>query len=274
MPVSKRRSEQGLTDIPTTDTPVLMPVPMLTPVQEVGNIWLKRDDLWQGAPPAKGGKARTADAVCRRAVQEGLTEICAAIDRNSSVPGMLSRVCWHYRLGLRLWIPASKDPLPLPLAEAQENGAALVEIRPGYMSVRRKRLREYVASTEGTVEIGLGLIWGKCGQYETFIQTRNVMELVEAGEVRRVVVPVGSGGMLRGMVPGLPRVPIFGVCCGGIPDDRFPPNVTLVQSRHGFHKSVKASIGDTVLDPVYEAKCFEYLREGDLLWLVGHRDSQ
>lgn len=262
MPVAKRESQP-------------VSAVNLTPVQQVGNIWLKRDDLWQGQAPAKGGKSRTAAIICRRALEIGFRDICAAVDRNSSVPAMLSRVCKYYSVGLHIWLPAAKGELPPVFVEAKTNGATLYEISPGYMSVRRKRLRDHVKANEGrAVEIGIGLIWEDWGYSATAAQTANVQELFDAGKIDRVVVPVGSGGMLRGIIQGLPNVPILGVCCGNPPSIYLPPTVELVRAEKDFHSTVTASIGDVVLDPVYEAKCLPFLSDGDLLWIVAHRSTQ
>lgn len=268
----------------------------LTPVQKVGSYWLKRDDLWQGAAPARGGKARTAEMLCIRAKTRGVTEFHSTHDRNSSVPGMLARVCQHHCIGLHLWYPDSATPMAAPFIEAWRCGAVAHPIRPGYMSVRKKRMRDFV---EGTGEyacqhaiLDVGLRWEDCGRAETAVQAANVLDLVKRGEARRVVVPVGSGGMLLGISDGLPGIPILGVCCGGFPDVELPGNVELVKSSLEFACEVRAAIchdggwhfipeawenpceGDVDLDPVYEAKCVEFLEEGDLLWLVAHRDTE
>lgn len=251
---------------------------VITPVERCGGYWLKRDDLW-GAPglPARGGKARTADAICRRARGLGVAELCSAHDRNSGVPAVLARVCRHHGVSLRVWLPASKDALPGPFLEAIKYGAVLEEVRPGYMSVRQKRMRDYAEGTAGrAVVLGVGLQWDGCGMVETAAQTCNVVDLVRRGEVRRVVVPVGSGGMLRAVAFGLMPcgVPILGVCCGSPPEGNLPSAVTLVQSSVGFAATVEGRVGEVELDPVYEAKCLEFMEPGDLLWIVAHRDTE
>ena len=256
--------------------PVAKRESVLTPVVRVGDIWLKRDDLWQGEAPARGGKARTAEVICRTARALGIEELCSAHDRNSSVPGMLARVCRHYGVSLRLWLPAAKDPLPPVFAEAKQCGAVLEEVRPGYMSVRQKRMRDYAEASGGRATIlGIGLNWRGCGIAETQAAAANVAALHARGAIRRVVCPVGSGGMLAGIAAGLgPACPILGVCVGGTPAATYPPNVTLVAATKPFHADVRAAIGPISLDPAYEAKCAEFLQAGDLLWIVAHRDTQ
>lgn len=252
---------------------------MLTPVQKVGPYFLKRDDLWHGEAPAQGGKSRTAALLCERAKELCVEELCICVDRNSSVPGMVSRVCKHYGIKLRMFLPSSSKSLPKVFKEAEANGAELVEVLTGYMSVRRKRARDYVERSSGkAVLVNVGLLWDGIGTAETAEQAANVCKLIDSGEVKRIVVPVGSGGMLKGIVLGLtPRcLPVIGVCCGNPPKmDWSATHVKLVQSSFKFDEDIKgAELGAVALDPTYEAKCLEFLEEGDLLWIVAHRDTE
>lgn len=264
---------------------------MITPVERVGDIWLKRDDLWCGEAPAQGGKSRTADAVCRKAVDMKYVEINSCHDRNSSVPGMLARVCKHYGLRLRLWIPASREPLTPVFEDAIEHGAVLEEIRPGYMSVRQKRMIDHVNSVMKSIALGVGLNWMGCGHYETVMQVSNVHDLILSGDVKRVVMPIGSGLMFEAVRRTIPYTPMLGVACGTLIGTSFSykhtcfvdmscgggvtkSEVIRPQVKKDFHQEVTASVGGVDLDPVYEAKCFEFLQPGDLLWIVGHRDTQ
>ncbi len=255
----------------------------MTPIHKAGGIYLKRDDLWRGEAPAQGAKARTATAICERAVKEGVTELNSIHDRNSSTPGVVARVCKHYGVALRLWVPASKEPLSPVFEDAVKNGAILQEVKPGYMSNRVKKATNHVHNGRGRVLLGIGLRWDNCGLAETLVQAANVLAHVAPTDEahrkdRRVVVPVGSGVMFGFIARALPKVPLLGVCVGSVPryltEFPLPPWIELVQSRHDFHHEVEAKIGDVPLDPVYEAKCLEHLRDGDLLWIVAHRDTQ
>lgn len=39
------------------------------------------------------------------------------------------------------------------------------------------------------------------------------------------------------------------------------------------HRAPDTTLGVLALDPIYEAKCLPFLRDGDLLWVVGLRPS-
>ena len=47
---------------------------------------------------------------------------------------------------------------------------------------------------------------------------------------------------------------------------------TIVKSDLDYEKEAKIfNIGNVELDKIYEAKCLPFLRDGDLLWIVGKR---
>jgi len=246
---------------------------MLTPIERHGNFLVKRDDLWDECGVAHGGKARTAGLICRYVLSKGGIAIAVALDRNSSVPGMLSRVCKFNKLKLYVHIPRASSDLSPVFQEASSNGAEFFEHYPGYMSVRRKRLRNHAELNPGTYELGLGLSLNSIGVKETAEQVYNIPD-----DIRRVIVPVGSGGMLKGIVSGLGKgdcpPKVIGVCAGNPPDVELPAWVSLVQAQTAFSREVIAGIGSLSLDPTYEAKCLPFLQPGDLLWIVAHRDTE
>ena len=119
-----------------------------------------------------------------------------------------------------------------------------------------------------------------------FVETNRAGQVANVpADVRRVVIPVGSGMSLAGVLAG--RVaqdmhwPVLGVVVGASPEarlDRWAPGWRWDGSvQLNWHPSdygtparmpYLAGIG---LDPFYEAKCLPYLRPGDLLWIVGRR---
>ena len=75
-------------------------------------------------------------------------------------------------------------------------------------------------------------------------------------------------------------MPVVGVQVGGKYEKRlqtYAPedmNLTTVKSTYDYHKYYENNqIGDLKLDPIYEAKCLDFIEEGDLLWVVGIRDG-
>src|ERR1700721_2403977 len=141
----------------------ILKYPMLTPIERHGNFLVKRDDLLDECGVSHGGKARTAGLICRYVLSKGGIAIAVALDRNSSVPGMLSRVSNFNKLKLYGHIPRASSDLSPVFQEASSNGAEFFEHYPGYMSVRRKRLRNHAELNPGTYELGLGLSFNILG---------------------------------------------------------------------------------------------------------------
>jgi 1-aminocyclopropane-1-carboxylate deaminase/D-cysteine desulfhydrase-like pyridoxal-dependent ACC family enzyme len=108
-------------------------------------------------------------------------------------------------------------------------------------------------------------------------------------DTQRIVIPVGSGMSLAGVLTGLEamgnyRTFVLGVVVGASPHkrlDKFAPinwfgRVVLAQSEVPYHSAVVPAVlpgTELELDPIYEAKCIEYLKPGDLLWVVGRRNA-
>jgi hypothetical protein len=242
--------------------------PELTPVQQVGNVWLKRDDLYSVAGVA-GGKVRSCWALA-----QGATGLVTAGSRASPQVNIVAHIA--KRLGVPCRVHTPEGEASEEVADAVACGAERVEHRPGHNSVIIARARED-AKARGWREIPFGM---ECD--EAVRQTRRQVAGLPSG-VRRIVIPVGSGMSLCGVLWGLRdqglAIPVLGVVVGADPAKRLekyaPPGwqqmVQLVPAGVDYHDAVQATVGDAVLDPHYEAKCARFLQDGDLLWIVGVR---
>jgi len=114
----------------------------------------------------------------------------------------------------------------------------------------------------------------------TSIQTFNVPL-----DTKRVVIPVGSGVNLCGILKAFRKrrlqIPIVGVVVGKSPVKLldayalygWQSQVTLVDAKEKY--SVPAKVTEFCgieLDPIYEAKCLPFIKEGDLFWIIGIRN--
>lgn len=257
----------------------------LTRIDEVDGIWVKRDDLYVSpAGLAPGGKARTCYALAMEFKKQGLVGLVTAGSRSSPQVNIVAQIGAALRMPVRVHTPAGA-PGPEVLA-AIEAGADRLEHKAGYNSVIVKRAEDDAKA------LGWGLIPFGMECEEAVLQTsKQVDSLMEIlNKFKRVVVPVGSGmslcGVLRGMgrLGLLSRVPVLGVTVGADPAkrlDRYAPvlwrfasGLELRPSSTDYHKKVEAYLGPIKLDPVYEAKCLEYLEPGDLFWIVGIRQTE
>jgi hypothetical protein len=156
---------------------------------------------------------------------------------------------------------------------AKDNGAEVVQHKAGYNSVIKKRaLDDSLLTGWRLIPFGMECI-------EAVVQTARQTVNIPP-QCNRLVVPVGSGMSFAGILAAAPKhLPILGVAVGADPMARlqeyteiFPdPRVTIIKSRYDYSAGVDAHIGSVDLDPIYEAKCVEFLEPGDLFWVVGNR---
>lgn len=249
--------------------------PDITPVEEHGGVLVKRDDAWTRGG-ASGAKARAMFTAAQAIGAEGIVSAGARIS-----PQLERAALVAHALGIpcRLHTGAGRDTPET--ATAARAGAEILRHRPGRLNVIKARFREDAArlAAAGWLVIPYGM------EHDTYLEevAHQAAHLPRTGYAR-IVVPTGSGMTLAGVLRGLDQadnpVPVLGVLVGGDPTerlDRYAPGwrsrVETVTSRLPYERHAPNRLGDLILDPVYEAKCLPYLREGDLLWAVGIRAS-
>ena len=252
----------------------------LTPVEEHGGHLVKRDDKYS-AFGAMGGKARSCQYLCETALKDGLTGLVTAGSKKSPQIQIVSFIAKHYGVPFHAHCPQGE--LGQELEVAKENGAEIFQHRAGYNNVIIKRARDD-AEAMGFAEIPFGM---ECWEavYQTALQVKSLIEPYKEGKFSRIIMPVGSGMSLCGVMWGLLYwgidVPLVGVQVGGQYEKRlkvYAPedgiDFTVVKSTYDYHKYYENNqIGDLKLDPIYEAKCMDFIEDGDLLWVVGIRDG-
>lgn len=254
-----------------------MKIDELTPVIHYPkeNIWLKRDDIFEVCN-VRGGKSRSAYQVIMQLLDKGYKTIVTAGSRQSPQCEIVSFICEELGVDCKLFMPTGDDTSVIKHILNNKH-TEIIRVRPGYNSVIIARAKEYAEHRScGYVPFGM-----ECAE-NVEITSRQV-ENLPIGEFKRLVIPVGSGMSFSSVVTGLTRnlmdVPVLGVKVGKDPTKIIKQyaenldmlNYSLLESKVGYHTPVEAYVGDYQLDPIYEAKCFEYLKEGDLLWVVGRR---
>lgn len=252
---------------PAPAAPVV--APPLTPVERHGGIAVKRDDLFRVAG-VNGGKARAVWAMAHAAPIRG---IVSAGSRTSGQVNIVARIAADLGVPCRCHTPTG-DVGPGPAA-AERAGAELVRHRAGYGTVLAARARDDAAQ-RGWLHIPFRMETPDMVAH-TAPQVGNVPP-----DVRRIVVPVGSGMSLAGILTGLAArgrtTPVVGVMVGPDPTprlDRYAPagwrdRLTLVQSPRPYGTpGPLADIDGVPLDPVYESWAAMRVNPGDLLWIVG-----
>lgn len=247
----------------------------LTPVQRVGPYWLKRDDLFAYAG-TNGGKVRALLAFIKaNAPKHILVSWCS---RESPQQERIARVAKALGLTARIHVP--DGPCTPESSLAEQAGAAIVRHKHGRMSVLKARAEKDAEKTGGLL-----VPWGmECK--EAVEATRRQLANLPA-EVKRIVVPTGSGVSLAGILWGLQDAPpawrekpVLAVSVGAAWEDRVarlgPPGAKplSVKSPLAYEEPAEQrSLEGVALDPIYEAKCIPFLEPGDLLWCVGRREA-
>jgi len=241
-----------------------------TPIQRIGKVWVKRDDLFSAAG-VSGGKVRTCYYL-----SQGASGLVTAGSRSSPQVNIVAHVAAELGIPCRVHTPTGE--LSPEVLMAKDKGAEVVQHRPGYNSVIIARARED-AFVSGWTEIPFGM---ECK--EAVRQTSRQVRKIPAN-VERIVISVGSGMSLAGLLHGMRKIqvniPVIGICVGASPVKRLnryaPRNwqkmVELKESGVSYNSEIDGSIGDIKLDPIYEAKCLPFLEYDDLFWIVGVRKT-
>ncbi len=253
-----------------------MRIDELTPVEyyKEEGIWLKRDDKFE-VYGVRGGKSRSAYQVIQELLEQGYDGIVTAGSRQSPQCEIVSYICEALGVNCHVFMPFGNDTSVIEHLK-KNSKTKLYRVKPGYNNIIVCRAREFATERQyGYVPFGM-----ECPQNVevTSEQVRNIPD-----EVQRIVIPVGSGMSFSSVVSGLTKYsihkPILGVQVGKDPNKVIAEyangllltDYTIIKSPVDYHDAVEAWVGDVNLDPIYEAKCKEFLKPGDLLWIVGHR---
>lgn len=256
----------------------------LTPTyNHTNDYWVKRDDLYEAPGGAPGGKARTCYALATKAKANGAVGLITAGSRSSPQVNIVAQIGRELGMPVRFHTPLGE---PGPEVEAAiAAGAERVSHKAGYNSVIVAR------ANKDAEQSGWGLIPFGMECEEAVLQTAGQVAslLGLEHEIKRIVIPVGSGMSLCGVLHGLGRyglkIPVTGVVVGADPTkrlDKFYPlwrfvrDLELIPAGVSYDTKVTQNLDGFLgpkLDPVYEAKCFKFLRPGDLFWIVGIRQT-
>lgn len=267
----------------------------LTPVVELHNNsgkvcnWVKRDDLFEICG-VRGGKARSCFSYVNQHLKEKDNNIIGLItggSRSSPQVQIVGHIAHCLSLKARLHLP--KGPLPKYIKEATTDlGHEVFQWFPGFNHVISSRVKEdtkrlQTGSASKWLEIPFGM------EFQEAIQcTANQVSNLPLTQIRRIILPVGSGMTLIGILVGLKNmgitnIPIIGITVGKDPIDTiskwatkysvdYQNMVKLIKSPLDYHKKSPITMWQGIpFDPIYESKIIPFIKPGDLIWLVGHR---
>lgn len=253
-----------------------MRIDELTPVEyyEKEGIWLKRDDKFEICG-VRGGKARSAYQVIQELLEDGYKTIVTAGSRQSPQCEIVSFICEELGVDCKLFMPFGGDTSVITNIKHNEH-TEIIRVKPGYNNIIVARAREYA------VNRGCGYVpFGMECERNVEVTSEQVVNIPK--DCKRIVIPVGSGMSFSSVVSGMSKYginkPILGVRVGKDPSKIIKEyafglefmDYDIVESGVDYHTPVEAYVGEYQLDPIYEAKCREFLESGDLLWVVGRR---
>ena len=253
-----------------------MKIDELTPViwNEENKIWVKRDDTFEVCG-VKGGKSRSAYQVIQQLLQQGYKTMVTAGSRQSPQCEIVSFICEELGIPCKVFMPRGANTSVIDHIENNKH-TEIIRVNCGYNNVIIARAREYANDMNcGYVPFGM-----ECAE-NVEVTSKQVQNIPE--ECKRLVIPVGSGMSFSSVVTGMSRYeinkPILGVRVGKDPMKIIGEyaegidfvDYNIVQSPYDYHDAVERYVGDYQLDPIYESKCYDFLEEGDCLWVVGRR---
>lgn len=247
----------------------------LTPIQKIGDIYVKRDDLYEKYG-SYGAKTRSCHALILDAVEKGYTHITTAGSKSSPQINIVAHLCNHYNLKFTAHCPQGE--LGDEVKNAQDLGATIMQYRGGYNNVIISKSKNF-ALDNNAYDIPFGME-GDIAIEQTAFQVQNIPK-----DVKRIVIPVGGAmnfcGLLQGLEDYCLDIPVLGVIIGKDPYktiNKYAPflwqsKAKLVESGYKYSQELEEYVGDVRLDPVYEAKCKQFLEPNDLFWIVGIRSK-
>ncbi len=244
----------------------------LSSVEKIDNIYVKREDLAQ-FKNINGGKGRVITYLIEQGMEQGYTDFVSCGSRDSIQCEMISFVCECYEVNCHLFIPSGHDT---PMIQQIKNNphTTLIRTDVGYLSTIKKQSLDY-ANDNNYFYIPFAL------EDEITIEINKEQIQNIPDEVKRIVVPIGSGmnfiSILKGLEEYNKNIPVLGIQVGLDPTkniQKFLGNTNIqyeiIKSELPYDKHPKEyKLGNISLNKTYEAKCLPYLKAGDLLWIIG-----
>lgn len=250
----------------------------LTRIERIGHHYYKREDEFV-VNGVCGGKTRVALDLIQKGIMSGISDFVTCGSRDSRQCEVVAKVSEAFGVRSHLFMPSGKDT-DIIESISKTTGATIHRTKVGYNSVLAAHSKVF-ASQNSFFYIPFGL---ECK--ETIDINMHQVQNIPS-EVKRIIVPCGGGMNMIAVIKGLEYYgmtdkEVVGVVVGKEPYDVFKKYVqndlfNPTKIKFGFEhypfdyhtKPNKTTIDGIELDEVYEAKCIPFMRENDLLWIVG-----
>ena len=244
----------------------------LSLVEKVGNIYVKREDLAE-FKNINGGKGRVITYLIEEGIEQGFVDFVTCGSRDSVQCEMLSLACEYYDVNCHIFMPSGHDT-PIINQIRRNTRTQLIRTDVGYVSTLKKQSLTY-AEENNYFYIPFGLE----DQITIEINKTQVQNIPD--EVKRIVVPIGSGMNFISILKGLEEynkiIPVIGIQIGLDPTKNIQKflgttNIPykIIKTDLTYNKQAKEyMLGNIKLNKTYEAKCLPYLQPNDLFWIIG-----
>jgi len=184
----------------------------LTPVENHDGLWVKREDLYQGAFGVNGAKYRACQYLIGRAVAHGATRIVSAASVLSPQSAMASVVAKEVGVQCHVIVggttPEKAIPVHKPMRIAQAAGATFSCIPVGYnpalQSAALHAVEDDLIETSWRLPYGISTPPDATQRdIELFLQVGAPQTANIPDEVETLVIPFGSGNTAAGVLYGL-----------------------------------------------------------------------
>lgn len=253
----------------------------MTEVQKVGNLYFKRDDLFEFGG-MRGAKVRAAKILCEKAKNEGYTTVTSLGAKSSPQINILASVCKE--LNLNAVGHTTSSELQYDMQQAVRKGADIIQHPYGYTNVLIRRAQDYAIQNKAYyLPFGMDDI---LSVQSTEDEVPSILPYID--DIKRVVIVVGSGinlaGVIRGFIKYRVQLPILGIEVGSVAykkilnkyigDKIWQRYCTIEKALQPYNTYAEyTNINGIDVDSTYEGKCLPFLQEGDLFWIIGKKEQ-
>lgn len=233
------------------------------------NIIALHNDMIYVSDDLIGSKALMASKYCEK-FPNGIST-CGS--RFSTQVLMFSKVCNHFNVPCTVFIPSGKSTDVVE--ELKSINSNINYVYPGYNTVLNSKAKEYACRLNYRF-VPLGMLEEFAFNIVSDLVYDNIDIIKQS---KRIVIPVGSGTTLIGVAYGLYKnkihIPILGVQTGMDASKNIKKfheythniPIDLVKSELKYSQKLQNDVIPN-LNPIYEAKCINFLEENDLFWIV------
>lgn len=210
-----------------------------------------------------GGKAEIAYEICKNS-----NGIVTCGSRESIQVLTFSKMCDIMKLPCFIHIPQGKETNIIK--ELKNTNANIIYEKVGYNNVLNSHAKQN-ADKIGYKFVPLGMVG--CEEANKIIMQNTEKLLNNFPNTKRIVTVIGSGTTFIGICNYLESInssiPILGISVGMDATKNIIKNTkyeyyNIIKSKYNYSDKIKHEF----LNSIYEAKCVEYLEDGDTLYVV------